>query len=320
MKKISRREVIRTASAFTLASAAALSFSKPLIPKNSPGKGLSPSSFRIVHITDLHLYEQRKAEMKIKYFIDSLNQLNPHPEFILNGGDNIMDSIETGYTETIRQWDIWENSFNSSMQFPIFHCIGNHDVWGIGEKSGCTGSESLFGKRMAISKLGLKERFYSFDKNNWHFIVLDSTYIEKGYYTARLDDEQFQWLIKDLESTPPTKPILILSHIPILSGCVFMDGDNEKTGNWIVPGAWMHIDARKLKDLFIKHDNIRVCLSGHTHLHDEMIYNGISYHCNGAVSGGWWQGPYQETSPGFAVIDLYSDGNFKISYQSYRWK
>jgi len=57
-------------------------------------------------------------------------------------------------------------------------------------------------------------------------------------------------------------PILVLSHIPFSSACVFFDGDNEnaKTGRYPCVDA---LDARRLKDLFAKHRNVRVCLSGH---------------------------------------------------------
>ena len=36
----------------------------------------------------------------------------------------------------------------------------------------------------------------------------------------------------------------------------------------------------------------------------------MTYCCNGAVSGAWWGGNYQETKPGYAIIDLYPDGRF----------
>src|SRR5438552_2511432 len=76
---------------------------------------------------------------------------------------------------------------------------------------------------------------------------------QAGGYEARLDDEQFDWLKADLQATPKTTPILILSHIPILAACALFDGDNEKSGDWVVPGAWMHLDARRLKSLFVEH-------------------------------------------------------------------
>jgi 3',5'-cyclic-AMP phosphodiesterase len=108
-----------------------------------------------------------------------------------------------------------------------------------------------------------------------------------------------------------------MSHIPILAVSPYLDGDNETTGNWVVPGAWMHLDARRFKTLFATHPNVRLCISGHIHLRDSAVYNGVTYACNGAVCGNWWRGNYQETKPGYAIVDLYNDGAFNIEYVQY---
>jgi hypothetical protein len=79
----------------------------------------------------------------------------------------------------------------------------------------------------------------------------------------------------------------------------------------------MHIDARRIKDVFRQHPNVKVCLSGHIHLQDEVTYLGVKYLCNGAVSGNWWDGAYQEFSPAYAVVDLYDDGSSESEYIPY---
>jgi hypothetical protein len=81
----------------------------------------------------------------------------------------------------------------------------------------------------------------------------------------------------------------------------------------------MHSDFFQLKQLFLKHPNIKVCIGGHIHLQDELEYLGVKYYCNGAVSGGWWKGPYQEFEPAYAVMELFNDGLSKrtmVNYQS----
>ena len=89
---------------------------------------------------------------------------------------------------------------------------------------------------------------------------------------------------------------------------MFLDGDLESTGSWVIPGAWCHIDARRIKNLFHQHPNVKVCLSGHIHLVDDVTYLGVRYLCNGAVCGGWWKGDYQEFAPAYALVDFYDDG------------
>jgi Icc protein len=118
----------------------------------------------------------------------------------------------------------------------------------------------------------------------------------------------------------PKKPVLILSHIPIASVAVFYDGENAKEGNWMIPGSWMHIDSAKIIELFSRYSNIKVCLSGHLHLVDEVKYNGITYLCNGAVSGAWWKGKYHQTDAGYAMVDLFDDGSFERKYVPYGWE
>ena len=131
---------------------------------------------------------------------------------------------------------------------------------------------------------------------------------------SRLDEEQFQWLENKLNNTSKEKHICILSHIPIISFCPFFDGPNEEKGKpngWLVPHEWMHIDARRIKNLFKRHDNIRACISGHIHLQDSVEYLGIKYFCNGALSGNWWnskQPAYQEFEPAYAMLDFSSNG------------
>ena len=82
----------------------------------------------------------------------------------------------------------------------------------------------------------------------------------------------------------------------------------------------MHIDARRIKDLFAKHPNVRLCLSGHEHLVDQVTYNTTTYCCNGAVSGAWWKGSYHECAPGYGLIDLYDDGSFYNQYVVHGWQ
>ena len=53
---------------------------------------------------------------------------------------------------------------------------------------------------------------------------------------------------------------------------------------------------------------------------DVTEYLGVSYVCNGAVSGGWWGGNYQEFGPGYTIIDLFADGTFRNTYTETGWE
>ena len=293
--------------------------SKSLSAKNQEKKRV----LRVGHVTDMHIFPDQVPEKGIKQLVDELNSLTDKPDFILNTGDNVMDSLEHSKEEVNAQWKAWEGYFRSQLQYKLYNCIGNHDVWGWGIKENAPVDDPLYGKAWALQQLQLKSRYYSFVQAGWKFICLDSVApATDGHssYTAKLDEEQFSWLKEELASTSPTMPICIVSHIPILSSSVFFDGENEKSGNWQVPGAWMHIDARSLKDLFQKYPNIKLAISGHVHLVDQVNYLNVQYLCNGAACGGWWGGNYQEFAPAYALLDFYDDGSFNYEMFYYNWK
>jgi 3',5'-cyclic AMP phosphodiesterase CpdA len=193
---------------------------------------------------------------------------------------------------------------------PVYYCIGNHDVWGWFIKQDRPENDRLYGKQWAVDTLELKNRFYSFTKGKWKFIVLDSTQLNPaGGYIARLDPEQMDWFQQELERTPTDQFICIVSHIPILSICAGLFFDKTETnGDLKIQRNLMHTDFLQLKKIFSKYPNIKTCISGHIHLQDELDYLGIRYYCNGAVSGNWWGGAFQEFSPAYAVMELYEDG------------
>ena len=116
------------------------------------------------------------------------------------------------------------------------------------------------------------------------------------------------------------EPPHLVGFRPVESAAAFFDGDLEETGNWVVPRSYMHIDARRMKDLFYKYPCVKLALSGHLHLTDRVDYLGVTYACSGAVSGGWWRGPNYECEPGYALVNLYSDGTCDHEYVTYGWK
>ncbi len=275
---------------------------------------------RVAHLTDVHVmpYPVSGHDVKFKLHpaesmascIRHVQTLEDKPDFIINGGDCVMDSLRRTKEEVHAQWAEWQGVLKNELELPMFSTIGNHDVWGWANKDRL--QNTAYGKSIAIEQLGLGERYYTFSQNGWNFIVLDSTHFdaesERGY-TAKLDEAQFAWLESTLKAADPLTPICVVSHIPVISFCPFFDGDNETSGDWKVPGAWMHTDARKIKGLFSQYSQIKLAISGHIHLQDRVDYLGIQYLCNGAVSGGWWNGNYQEFPPAYALIDLYNDGS-----------
>ncbi len=251
--------------------------------------------------------------------LQHVQRLNQKVDFIINGGDAIMDALEASKANTQLQWNLFKNILLKENSLPIYHTIGNHDVWGWFVKQDKPDNDRLYGKTWVVETLEMKNRYYSFTNRNWHFIVLDSTQLNPaGGYIGKLDESQLEWLQKELANVPANKFVCIISHIPILSICsgLFFD-KTEANGDLKIQRNLMHTDFLALKKIFVKYPNIKLCISGHIHLQDELEYLGIKYYCNGAVSGNWWNGSFQEFAPAYAVMELFDDGSSKRTMMKY---
>ncbi len=276
-------------------------------------------TIRFAHLTDIHVKPGIIPETGMAKAFQHVQQLNSKVDFIINGGDAIMDALEADKQKTQTQWDLFKNILQKENSLPVYHTIGNHDVWGWFIKESKPDNDKLYGKVWVVETLEMKNRFHSFTKGNWHFIVLDSTQLNPaGGYIGKLDDTQLEWLQQELSNVPPDKFICIVSHIPILSICsgLFFD-KTEPNGDLKIQRNLMHTDFLLLKKIFAKFSNIKICISGHIHLQDEVNYLGIKYYCNGAVSGNWWKGSFQEFAPAYAVMELFDDGTSKRTMIKY---
>ena len=274
------------------------------------GEKTKGGSIRFAYLTDIHIKRSVVAEAGMAKALHHAQSLRPKVDFIINGGDSIMDSLAADKQKTKEQWDLFHTILKKENSLPVYHCIGNHDVWGWFIKNDKPDADKLYGKQWAVETLQLSNRYHSFSKGNWHFIVLDSTQLNpEGGYIAYVDPEQYEWVKQELEQSKD-KHICFVSHIPILSICAgLFFNKTETNGDLKIPRNLMHTDFLILKKLFLQYPNIKLCLSGHIHLQDEVDYLGIKYYCNGAVSGNWWNGSFQEFAPAYAVIELFEDGN-----------
>ncbi len=247
--------------------------------------------------------------------------LEEKPDILITGGDLIFDAMIEEERSVRHQWRLVKSVFSKkNVDIPMEHCIGNHDIWGVDrDRSKTTGNEEKYGKKWAMAELGMESPYRSFDQGGWHFIILDGTMPlpDEKRYIAELDDVQFDWLRADLQKTPDSTPVMIVSHEPILGVSVFFPEKTADDRTWSLPKSLMHSDAKKIVSLFEQHTNVKLCVSGHTHLVDRVDFRGVSYICNGAVSGAWWNGPYKGVQPGYGIVDLHPDGTFDHQYLTY---
>ncbi len=274
---------------------------------------------RFAHLTDIHLYSQRSAALGLATALRHLQSIEDRPEFIINGGDAIYDGLEVDRATLEQQWALWNTVWKAENSLPLKHCLGNHDVWGWNNKSSTTGSEPGWGKGYSLDQLGLDKSYYRFDHGGWEFVVLDSvTPDAETVYRADLGQQQFDWLAGVLAGLPAEKPIVIVSHIPILTvGDVGWSRQlaEQPQGHKML----VHQDRGELLQLFRQYPNVKLCLSGHTHLTEQIRFAGVGFVNSGAVSGLWWKGKNAHTDEGYGMIDLFDDGSFETQYLSYGW-
>ena len=320
-QQISRRQFLRSAGATGLGISIG---SLPIVRSDRVRAADSGSkkkrTLRVAHLTDVHVKPELGAVDGMTAALRHVQALDDPPRLLLTGGDAIMDALAADAARTKLQWELWNRVLKSECSIPVEHCIGNHDVWGWNKKrSKTTGREKQWGKQIALDEFGLKRRYRSFDKAGWHFIVLDSIYPDDELtYIGKLDDEQFDWLAGDLKKVNRRTPIVVVSHIPVLTVALVEFSDTFAKQPRRRQGA-AHVDAKRIVNLFKQHPNVQLCLSGHLHLTERIDYAGVTYMCSGAVSGNWWRGNHHHTDEGYAVIDLYDDGTFDNQYVAYGW-
>lgn len=319
---VSRREVLRVSGFLAAAGMLGLSPLQALASSSAPASAARKRVLRFAHMTDIHVQPEKNAGQGLAACLDHIGQLEAgagKPDLIVSGGDLVMDSFDATESRTKTQWDLFTKTFADHAPVPVEHTLGNHDIWGQNKaKSKTTGSEPLWGKKWALDLLKLERPYRSFDRAGWHFVILDSVRPGAGGYKTYLDEAQMDWLQKDLAANGKSKPVVVVSHVPVFSMSAIITGD-AKQAPAVAGDSLMHTDANKLHPLFAKH-GVKLALSGHIHRIDRTDYDGVSYICDGAVCGSWWDGPKSQCDEGYGVIDLFDDGTFDHRYVTYGWK
>ncbi|MBN1767405.1 MAG: metallophosphoesterase [Prolixibacteraceae bacterium] len=268
------------------------------------------NDFSFVFMTDIHITKERRADEGLLQAIDTINKMAP--DFVLTGGDNIMDALGQSFATSDSLYSLYSETIEN-LKMPVYNTMGNHEVFGLYESSGVDPSAEEYGKKMYENRLA--KRYYSFDHQNWHFIVLDAIgFTDDRHYYGHIDNEQIEWLKSDLEQTGKERPVVISTHIPLLSvGEQIMVGPTEafNAGSIVT-------NANEVREI-IEQYNTKLVLQGHLHFLEDINYNGIHYITGGAVSAQWWQGPRFGMEEGFLKIDVSGD-NFTWQYIDFGWE
>ncbi|MGN0214370.1 MAG: metallophosphoesterase family protein [Muribaculaceae bacterium] len=200
--------------------------------------------------SDFHAPDVPDGLSRVSAFVDAAKA--EKVDFIIELGDFCrLDSASAPYRDKWAEFD-----------GPNFHVIGNHDM-------------DRYTHEEYTAGMGMPGRYYSFDRGDFHFIVLDGNnmfdgekythYARANYYVdirkrAFVDPEQMEWLRRDLAAT--NKQCVIFSHQSI-----------EQAMN---NGAEVRaiLEAENLRAGFKK---VVLCFGGHNHSNYTKQINGITY-------------------------------------------
>lgn len=265
--------------------------------------------FSFAFITDIHLQKEDQAPEGFRKAIADINAMQP--DFVLTGGDLIMDALEEPYESADSLYDMYVEEVKG-FNMPVYNTIGNHELFGIYEVSGVSPDHPEYRYGMYEKRIG--ETYYSFDHKGWHFIVLNSIIdTEDREYIGMVDEVQMEWLKADLLKVDPKTPIVISTHIPFIT--VFTQilyGEYAPDYHGLVVE-----NAREVLDLFAAH-NLKLVLQGHLHYLEYIEINGLSFITAGAISGHWWEGPNHDIEEGYLMVYVEGD-DFCWEYVDYEW-
>ncbi len=313
-KKIDRRLFMKKIGQYSLAGAALPVLSGNMLRPHrsfSSGRSTKPAQFSFIHFTDTHIQPELHAQEGVRKCLKKMATIEA--DFAIHGGDIVFDVFATGRKRADLLYKIYLDELKN-WQRPVYHVIGNHDVFGVQPSSGVRLSDPEYGKALFKDYMEQPRTYASFDHKGWHFILLDSIDITSDRsYRGLIDYEQMEWLQEDLKKAGPQTPIVIVTHIPLLT-LLWQIVDKDRTP--IPPGISI-VNAKKVWEL-IQPYNVKAVLQGHLHINEKMEYFDTQYITTGAVCGNWWKGPRMGHPEGFAVLDVDGD-SISWRYETYGW-
>lgn len=175
------------------------------------------------------------------------------------------------------------------MGAPFFQVVGNHDI--VFDRAGDAASTRTFERHFGPT-------YYSFDRGEVHYVVLDDVFWYGTGYLGYVDEVQQRWLAADLAQVERGRTVVVFQHIPMLS-------TREQRQSGGRGGISESVTNREALYRLLEPWRAFV-LSGHTHEHEKHRDGGVAHHVHGTVCGAWWSGDicWDGTPNGYAVYDV----------------
>jgi len=271
--------------------------------------GDDKNALHLVFMTDIHITSDLDAVRGFQMAIDTINKLNP--DAVITGGDLVMDALQATEGKADSLYDLYL-SLAKGIRPPLYNTPGNHEMLGWEDEKKVSLSNPLSGDGMYRKKIG--SPYYSFELKGWKFFVLNSVAHREGGYTGRVSEEQLRWLKEEVGKTDSLMPLVIVTHIPLLTGYTqFFKGATACNEEGLVVA-----NSREVLDIFTGH-NLKLVLQGHLHFLEDNYLSGIHFITGGAVCSGWWRHKYHGLEEGFLDMVLTPD-KINWKYIDYGWE
>ncbi|EON76888.1 hypothetical protein ADIS_2634 [Lunatimonas lonarensis] len=262
--------------------------------------------FSVAFLTDIHLQPERRAPIGFQMAIDKVNELNP--DFVISGGDQVYDVMRGNLGRADSLFQLY-TEMSKGFNMPVYNTVGNHDLFAIYPES--PEDENHPDYKFGMYRRYLGDTYYSFDHKGWHFIVLNSLGVtEDKKYKAEVDSAQLAWLEADLLGVDLRTPIVMVTHIPLVTARGIV------TGN---PAGHHVINSAAVLALMEQH-NLRLILQGHIHWKEHgQVNDRFEYLTGGSIAGNGWRGRRHDTKEGFVLIRI--DGeDLSWEYIDHGWE
>lgn len=263
--------------------------------------GLNPKNqtSRFVFFTDVHANTKQKVIASLARAANKINDLKP--DFIVGGGDLVSGGFRDNLDTVSPRWDVYAK-FHQMLNAKVYSTLGNHDLVAAKPRDGSPAADDP--RFIFKSRLSQKQTYYSFDHNGHHFMVLDSIYLtnDKYMYHGFIPDPQMQWIKNDLANISKEMPIVIITHIPLVTS-FFSITDGASTA---ARPDRVIVNNAEVLDQFKDHKLLLV-LQGHLHIKERIDWRNTTFISGGAISGKWWQGSWHGTAEGFNLLTISGD-------------
>lgn len=250
---------------------------------------MKPDSFRIVQISDTHIFSEKdksllgvKTDESFNSVLKMLREDKSPPDIIIHSGDLSQDGTESSYVrvaEALKEFKV-----------PVYCVPGNHD------------SSKMMARIYPLHTISSHKHIVLKD---WHIILLDSHV--NNAVEGNLGQSQLDYMRYCLEAYPQHQAIIVFHHHPILVGSAWLDNLNIQ-------------NADEFWDVISNYPTVNTILFGHVHQQIEGEKNGVRYFSTPSTciqfktkSDAFM---LEKLSPGYRWIEL--DANGKLNTGVYR--